>query len=161
MCAETYVNVSRRDLFVFHKLQCWFLFKCFKLNLCWRSLYLSLLCDKDILRGMLRGKDEDNDGQVPHPSCLVFMVKEDGMEGELSTPQPPAGHWKLTPFSLSFSLHLFPPPCGCQTVLSSEGWTPDSRSGIALRLMNPSRPPPTGVAGWEACSDSIGIAYLP
>lgn len=39
------------------------LLKCSKFSLCWRSLYLSLLCDKDISRGR-RGETKDSDRHV-------------------------------------------------------------------------------------------------
>lgn len=98
-CMETYVNVFRWDvLFVLHKLQTRFLFKCFKFSLCWRSLYLSLLFDKDISRGMrafgrLRRLVKGNWGQwqatfnrqLLKPVMFHDMVNEGGMEPGLST----------------------------------------------------------------------------
>lgn len=116
-----------------------FLFKCFKFSLCWRSLYLSLLFDKDISRGMrafgrLKGLVKGKWGQwqaacnrqLLNLSCFMFTVNEEGMERGLSTSH--RNHLLDTEnehqyHSLSFSLYLFPSLYGCQTMLSSEGWT--------------------------------------
>lgn len=67
------------------------------------EVFICLSCVTKISLEEDWGETKDSDR---HPSCLMFMVNEEGMEQELSTPQPPARHWKLTQFSLS----LFLPP---------------------------------------------------
>lgn len=83
-----------------------FLFKCFKFSLCWRSLYLSLLCDKRYLERnesirQTEGKLRDNDGQGPTP--VSFHVHGEG----LSTSHLNYLLDTLTPTPLSISL-FFP-----------------------------------------------------
>lgn len=102
-----------------------------------KSLFVPFVWQRYLERNT-EGKTEDSGGRVLYPSW--WMKK--GWNENSPHLKPPAGHWKLTPSSLSFSLHLFPSLCGCQTILNSEGWTLDSCSGIASRLMTPSRPPP-------------------
>lgn len=104
-----------------------FSFKCFKFRLCWRSLYLSLLCDKRYLErnesvrqteGTLRTMTD----RVPHLSAFMFTVKN----SPLHTSTTCWTLWTPTPLSISLSFSpsiFFPSLYGCQTMLSSEGWT--------------------------------------
>lgn len=86
--------------------------------------YLSLLCAEDISG---ERNDEDNKRQAPGPSG-----RWDGTGTLLAS--TPCRTLQLTPFSLLL------PPCFSPTVLSSEGWTLDSCSGVVLHLTTASRP---------------------
>lgn len=127
---ETYVNVFRWDvLFVLHKLQCWFLFKCFKFSLCWRSLFVSFVWQRYLER-------KERGHWQTGPTPVMFNVRGDRRQDgtrTLHTSNHLLDCWTRTPFSLPFSLHLFPSLYGCQTMLSSEGWT--WTAAVALRCV--------------------------
>lgn len=125
-------------LLVLHQLQSWLMFKCFKLSLCWRRLYLSLLCDKDISRGMkVFGRLKGNWGQLtdrPH-TCQLSCSRR-------TVHFTPAGLQTNTNTTLSpsFSFSVY----GCQTMLSSEGWTWTAAVAICVApddTVEPTRPP--------------------
>lgn len=158
---ESHVNVFRRDdLFVLHTLQCWFLFKCFKFSLCWRSLYLLLLCDE----GYLKRETERKWWGLwqTGPLCLMFPLRDDG-DGT-RTLHTLTACWTLKTNTI---LSLFFSPSSS----SSSVWLSDHFKQWGL---NPGQLQWLHCIWWlcvdifplewpveKACSDSIGIAYLP
>lgn len=126
---ETYVNVFRWDvLFVLHNLRYCFLFKCFKfMSMLKKSLFVSFVWQRYRERNECVRQTEaklrtmTGRSHTCHVSCSRGMKKgwsEDFLHLNhlLDTEKP-------TPFSFSFSLHLFPSLYGCQTISSREGWT--------------------------------------
>lgn len=157
VCGNPRECIQTRSICIFTSCNAGFCFKCFKLNLCSRSLYLSLLCDKDILRGRLRGKDlgQWRTGPTSIMSRVHSKRRRDGMgtfHASTSCQTLKTQHHALSP--------SFPSSVWLSDSITQWGLKPWA-AGVPLHLMNPSRPPPTGVTSREACSDSIGIAYLP
>lgn len=96
---------------------CFFLFKCFKVSPCWRSLYLSLLCDKDISRERKLRTVADRFPTTGRVSCSRWMKK--GMETRtLHTSN--SNRLPDTYIILSLFLSLFLPPSFSSSVWSSD-----------------------------------------
>lgn len=96
------------------------------------SIFVSSVWQRYLEREDWEENREDSDRTGPHTPIVSHVDSEsdDGMERELSTPQPPCWTLKTDTIPSLFSPSIFfPPPCGSQTTLSSEGWTLDSCSG--------------------------------
>lgn len=137
-----------------------FSFKCFKFSLCWRSLYLSLLCDKRYLeRAFGRLRESWGQWRTGSHTCQLSCSQWRTLH---FTPQLLAGHCNT---NTTLYLSLFPSSFSFSVWLSDHveqwGLNLDSCSGFVFRPATLSGPSARWVAGRGAHTDSVGIAYLP